>query len=314
VKKIQVIIFILILFFSQIVRGEDEPFQLNAKQIFALNKLTEALSFLTKYEDDLVLYFDFVGGKCTKKNTIIEKASQGDLNAKYWLVSMHLDGFCMKVDGKKGLELLIELGHKGYAEAQRDLGHVYRVGHWNELKNLVIKNESIALEWYEKAANNNEGLSAYYYANYLFKGEIVMQDFYKAEKYYNIAIKSEDAKAKKMAYMSLLRLKLKYFKLQYDQGDIKSAQQYYDQAIELAIECSNMGYSECMMMASGLLGPTDLVEAYKWANLATAFNEDPLTKDLVRNKALEDRKKFESKMTLNEILLAQKLSKEWLPF
>ncbi len=312
-KNIFLVIFLLF-FFPQIVRADDEPLLLNAKQIFALNSLMEHLNLLKKYEDDMEVFTDiYLTKKCTKKKSILDKASKGDQRAQYWLVSMYIDALCIKQNKAKGLDLLIQLGYDGHVDAQRDLGTIYKFGTWNEIKNFVTINESKAFEWYEKAAKNGDGLSAFYYGNYFEEGKIVMQDFHKAEKYYNIGIRGQDVKGKKLSYLSLVKLYLMYFNYEYQRENYNKSNQYYDNALDLSIECSNIGFSECMLFASTLSASSDLIEAYKWANLATAFNEDPRTKEIVQRGALESRGQVAEKMTLDEILLAQRLSKQWLP-
>ena len=313
----KIILTLIVFFFSQIGLANNLPYELKGKQVIALNKFTKALDEISRFGDGALLIFLDLMSECNSKDSILKRASKGDQIARYWLVSMHFEGMCVEQDVEKGLNLLHELGNEGYAFAQRDLGYLYSIGKYNNgkftIKNIVTKDKKKAFYWFEKGAMQNDGPSATYYGDYFLLGEIVPQDFIKAEKYLKIGKRGKNLLGVKQAYLKLTRLYLTYSQFASNQSDFQKVLFYSDKALKEAKDCGNIGFAECMLMASILLEAENPVESYMWANLATAFNEDSATKKLVQEKALERRNKLSKKMTLDQILLAQKLTNEWLP-
>lgn len=313
----KIILSLIVFLFSQISLANNLPYELKGKQAVALNQFTKALADISRYGDDALLIFLDLMSECNTKDSILKRASEGEQIARYWLVSMYFEGMCVEQDVEKGLNLLHGLGNEGYAFAQRDLGILYSIGKYNNgtftIKNIVIKDKKKAFYWFEKGAMQNDGPSATYYGEFFFSGEVVAQDFIKAEKYLKIGKRGKNLSGVKQAYLSLSQLYLTYAQFASNQSDFQKVLFYSDKALKETKDCGNIGFSECMLMASILIEVENPVESYMWANLATAFNEDSSTKKLVQQKALERRNKLSKKMTLDQILLAQKLTNEWLP-
>ena len=75
-------------------------------------------------------------------------AKQGHMNAQYSAATCYSYGKGTEVDKEKAFKLYLSSAEKGLDKAQFAVGHFYEFGQGG-----VEKNHEIAVEWYQKAAN-----------------------------------------------------------------------------------------------------------------------------------------------------------------
>ena len=91
---------------------------------------------------------------------------QGHAGASYQLASFH-----STITDIEFVNLLIEAGERGVAEAQRDLGAYFATGDW-----VGEKDEAKAVEWYTRAALQGHSMAQYDLGFMLLLGEGTAQD------------------------------------------------------------------------------------------------------------------------------------------
>ena len=216
-------------------------------------------------------------------------AEQGRALAQFNLGLIYSQGQGIPRDYQEALKWFRKAAEQGLAEAQSNLGWMYRHGFG------VSRDFKEALKWYRLAAEQGQ-VEAQFNLGWMYRhGFGVSPNYIKAVKWYRLAAEQGLAKAQ----LSL--------GVMYDDGlgvpqDYKEALKWYQLAANQGLAKAQFNLGWILLNGRGV--SQDYVQAHMWFNLAGVEGY----KDAVRNRGLA-----EQHMTLQEILKAQKLAREWKP-
>lgn len=250
-------------------------------------------------------------------------AVTGSPEAKFELGNMYAFGLGTTVDAKKALELLEAAWESGVARSAGIIGYVYE-GAWG-----VTRDTKKAVEWYEKGVAKDNELALVLLGVAYLNGEIVHKDTAKALNLLQRAADKGDAGAH-FAIGSMYRDGNGVTK------DDSKAVAWFEKAVALGHEAAktSLGYAYYsgegvpknaakaaeMYLLAAVAGdgeaqrmygwmsfqgqgiPQNKVIGYAWTNIAAAKG--------VR-LAIENRQRFESELTPQEISEAQRISSGW---
>ena len=182
---------------------------------------------------------------------------------------------------------------EGDAEAQRNLGNMYRTGRG------VPEDAAEAVRWYRLAAEQGEARAQVDLGNMYRSGEGVPEDAAEAVRWYRLAAEQGEARAQ-------VDLGFMYATGEGVPQDDAEAVRWLRLAAEqgLARAQVNLG----VMYATGEGVPQDYVEAHMWYDLAAAQSsgED-------RDALVNARDSVAERMTAEQIAEAQRRAREWKP-
>jgi uncharacterized protein len=177
---------------------------------------------------------------------------------------------------------------RGDARAQFQLGLIYFNGHG------VVQNFQEAKSWYEKAATGGDTMAAYNLGLMYTNGEGVAKDYAKAAGWYAKAADHGDPRAQ-------FNLGLLYANGWGVKRDDKKALDLYRKSAEQGYVGAQLNLG--VMYANGVAVPQNVVEAYKWLDLA-ATQGDP--------QAIKNRATISDRMPPTYVDQAKKLADAWL--
>ena len=149
----------------------------------------------------------------------------------------------------KALPYIRTSAELGYAPAQNTLGAYYAEGYG------VPQNVNIAIEWYLKAAKQNDDTSQYNLAHLYYEGKLVEQNYSEAFKWYRKAAELGDAES---------QCKVGYF---YRKGlgtevNYTEAVYWYTKAATQGDPIAQSNLANCYMRGEGV--EVNLVKTYEW--------------------------------------------------
>lgn len=252
--------------------------------------------------------------------------------------SLLIRGVCpeIKQNTKQGIDLLKDLAGKGDETAQRDLGIIYETGNYGFIKDIVEININTASKYYLMAINqHNEIHSARKYSNLLVNSNKINNDYELAfEILEKAASKNVSIFEKDDIYVQLYLLPIQIFMKQYerinknDDKDLVSIQTeqllvsiepYYNLSLKVLINGAESGSTTCMALLSDMLvylavpikEPTRIavIHSYMWSNIALEVDN----RESIKKIAREARDYAEANLSLDDIIIAQNLTRNWLP-
>jgi len=291
----------LLLSFILIFPAQIKAEKLFLKDEYTLKEKNKAKEEIKKLKDmskglELIelmfIYEDFKKGKCEEFVKIEGKAKQGSSYHQWIMSDLYHLGLCVNKNDKQALKWLQKSAAQSHMEAMRDLGYYFYWGRGTE------KNYKAAVHWFEKAAEAGESQSQLNLGEMYEKGEGVPQSYLSAKEWYQKS--AELGKSDAALKLSIL---LTSGVLGYE--DIKGA-------LKWVLPFAGQGDAKSQIIVANLYlmkkepDSSDLVQAHKWANLATQSNNKK-----VRDYAISTRSTAEEALSPAELLRAQKLAKNW---
>jgi uncharacterized protein len=270
------------------LRGKD--FNYSKEEISELVRKTEAGDLTAMNTLGLLYYYG--RGVPEDESRGIElisaAAEKGHAPAQTELGCRHIDGRGVEKDFKAAVRLFRAAADKEHPPAQSFLGDCYHDG------TGVPKDYALAISWYRKAASHDDLLGLFNLGSCYLFGEGVVQDLAEAEKWWRKAAEGGHDASQFMLAMVLSE----------NQTNPNGAEifKWFKRA-------SNQGYSAAQvklgeLYSKGRFVEGDLVQAYKWFNLAAAEGEE---------EAGKQRDEVEKRMTVDMINDAQKASRAFKP-
>jgi TPR repeat protein len=220
-----------------------------------------------------------------------DQAENGDMIAQFNLGVSYYNGDGVKTNFDEALTWFRRAANQGYVTAQRLVGVFYYNG-WGG----VAVDYPEAAKWYRKAADQNETTAQWCLGDCYAKGQGVPQDYEEAVNWYRKAADQGDATA---------QYKLGDFNLRILKNDAEAVK-WYRRAAEQNDSAAQDVLARLYRDGQGVM--TNLVEAYKWFNLAAASSDD-----LGGIAARFQRDDLVKQMTADQIAEAQRLSHEFQP-
>lgn len=238
------------------------------KEPSELEKLAEAGNAEAQYQCGRIALLG--GSKDIAHRWLSKAGSQGHIFAKCLLI-FNFDSSENKREAKSILQYIKHYAEDGNSEAQRLLGHFYKLGI------IENKNFTMAFEWYQKAAEQGNSYAQSILGSMYADGYGVHKDLTKALEYYQKAAKQGDSFAQ-------TELGVIYRNGYGVQKDLTKAIEWYQKAAEQndAQAQNNLGY--LYIYGNGV--PKDMDKAKYWleksaaqgneyakSNLETYFNK-----------------------------------------
>lgn len=206
-----------------------------------------------------------------------------------------LSGCATESGGGAPINELKIKANQGDRAAQYQLGLAYDLGRG------VSKNQNEAASWYRKAAEQNEAAAQNSLGSMFQYGEGVAQDNAEAVRWYQKAADQGYGEAyTNLGYM-------------YDGGlgvkpDHAIAVKLYQNGVEKGSLNAMLNLGVSFWRGEGT--PKDLVQAYKWLDLARFYTQNSSNMKLKwRVRSVLDQVRKE--MTKDQIAIAEKLTREW---
>ncbi len=214
-------------------------------------------------------------------------ADNGDMVAQFNLGVSYYNGDGVATNLVEALKWYHKAADQGYATAQRLVGVFYYNG-WGD----VAVDYTEAAKWYRKAADQNEITAEWCLGGCYANGQGVPLDYEEAAKWYRKAADQGDVTAQSQ---------LGYFYL-FVSKNSEEAVKWYSRAAN-----QNSAYAQDVLAGcyrDGQGTATNVVEAYKWYNLASAQGY---------TSATTERDTLAALMTPDQIAEGQRLSSEFKP-
>jgi TPR repeat protein len=216
-------------------------------------------------------------------------AEQGIAEAEFNLAGCYHDGQGVATNDVEAAKWWRKAAEQNFKEAQINLGKAYEIGIG------VPTDLHEAAKWYKKAAEQGDAQAQNCLGNMYFNGRGVETNHAQAVKWYRMA--AEQGNANAQLYLAGFFIR----------GD--GVPKDYAEAFKWAYKAADQGVVDAQYLVGGsyLVGfgiPIDNIEAYKWFNLAAARGDQPAKTQL---------ELLERQMTMDQIVEAQKLSREYKP-
>lgn len=220
----------------------------------------------------------------------LESANVGDAEGAFLVGKAYRDGHGVKEDEAKAIEWLTKSANKGWTAAETALGEFY----------MHRGDNAESAKWYRRSAEKGDAEAQYQLASLYHDGIGVPKDDEEAFKWYLRAAEQENRDA--------------YWKVasSYEQG--QGVAQNGEEALKWYLKDAGIehhgkygsGHAQfCLgiMYAAGQAIGQDLVQAYKWLNLAAANRKE---------EAAEGRDLLAQKMTREQVAEAQRRTTDFL--
>ena len=220
-------------------------------------------------------------------------AAQGHASAQYKLSTMILNGKGVPKDEREAVKWVRKAAEQGHIVAQIELGDMYRTG-----EGVVPQDGSMAVAWYQRAANQTEDKiyshrAAYQIAEMYHRGEGVIQDFAEAESWWQQLAERGDA-------WSQYALGVMYDNGErWPMGDAEAVVWYRRSADQGFVRAQ---YILGVKYDKGEGVTQDYMQAHMWFNLASSKGHE---------QAREARNFVQSRMTPAQVAEAQRMAREW---
>jgi TPR repeat protein len=269
--------------------SDDEIRQrLDAMPAEKRRQLAEAL-------DQIALLDDLQSGKCKRAPEVTMKAIQGDPESIYMRSEMYQKGWCIAKDLDHFHSDLEQAATLGVASASSDIGIYLLRGDAGYKRNIPM-----ARAWFEKGiAQGNQPRSLLMLGALLLSGDGGPKDGMRG-----VHLLEQAADARETDIQTSSRA-LAFLASGYIQGDLlpRNLSEGRKYALRGARQCDAASMN-IAATSYALETPPDLVDAYAWANVATAHGDDATNADAVRI-----RSDAEKRMTTSAIAQAQTLSR-----
>jgi hypothetical protein len=157
-----------------------------------MRKASRALEDILKAEEQKILDHELKALKNSPIYPYLFSATQGNLEAKYKVGLMYIEGKKTPKDVTEGIRWLQNAAHHNHTLAQLTLGKIYLEGSYH-----VEKDYYMAMKWLEKAAAKGEPDAQYFLGNMYRKGLGVNKSSAEAVKWFRLAAKQGHKKARK---------------------------------------------------------------------------------------------------------------------
>ncbi len=231
-------------------------------------------------------------GNCDSIANIDDEAKAGETTSQTALAFAYFEGYCVKknvLNAAKWFRKAAEAGHK---TAQEQLGLLLLKGHGK-----IKANPQAAVRYVKMAADNNVTNAQYVLGGMYEEGNGLPKDIAAARSWYEKAA----TKGHEIAIFSLARMYLAGLGVKQDM--VKALNWFLFGAKRGSVVNQ---YGAAIALANSN-SRQDLIQAYKWANLAAA----KLTKPNLIEEARDLLKKLEPNLSLQDITQAQQLSSAW---
>ena len=157
-----------------------------------LTKASKALEKILKSEEERILKKEVQALQSSILFPYLEDAKKGDVDAKYQVGILYVEGKHVPKDVNEGIRWLQDAAKSDHAMAQLKLGEIYLNG-----LPQVDKDYVIAVNWLQKAADTGNPDAQYNLGNMYKKGLGVDKSNAKAVKWFRLAAKQGHVKARK---------------------------------------------------------------------------------------------------------------------
>ena len=295
--------FLIALAFGAVFSLKDNPItaqglfsdeSLTEKEYLQLEKSIEGSTQAIKAISELqilIIVQQLQNGDCEPVIEIDSSANQGNVRYQHLLASLYFDGVCVQQDNDHGIAWLTRASEAGRVEAQYELAQRYYIGQGTH-RDLVK-----ALQWLRQSGNEGQGKSQIALGQLYESGEGVVQDFDKAREWYVRA--AENGELNAYGFLALL----------YGLGKLGIVD--FNHGLIWALRGAEKGSEFSQVVAASIYADRknpDLVEAHKWANLASQSNEPTITE-----QARTIRDQAENLLTGSQLLEAQHRASSWQP-
>ena len=242
----------------------------------------------------MMMVMPLMEGNCDGIAKIDDGAKAGDKDSQTALALAYIEGQCVKKNISNGAKWLKKAANAGHAVAQEQLGLILLNGQ-GEIK----ATPQAAVRYVKMAAEQNTPTAQYLLAEMYNEGKGVPKDFESARLWYEKAANNNNEKA----IYQLVGI--------YINGTGVAPNQ--EKALAWALFGAKQGSFRNQYVAAIILGnsdiQSDLIEAYKWANLSVSKSPNPEALN-VTTKLLS---KIEARLSTKDIAKAQGLSSSWEP-
>jgi TPR repeat protein len=255
-------------------------------------------------------------------------ANQGHVEAQYTLGSIYSSPLVSLFNAKESYNWYLKAANQGDNKSQYEIGKMFAIG------NYVNKDLSEAIKWFEKSATQNNILSLYVLGYIYENGKGVIKDYNSAIKCYKKAAELGDAisqsklgeiyyygKVVSQNYNESLKWLLKaanqddtysqvllgdcYF---YGKGvtiNFTESINWYKKAADSGNDIAQFQIGYMYFNGQGI--PKDYYNSYIWYNIVAAKT----TNENLRKDAVFNRDIVEKKLSTEQLLEAQRKSREW---
>ena len=235
----------------------------------ARNEAGEQIEATTKAIEAIQMYQLFITllqmqqGDCSPAIEIEGKAKTGHAESQWMLADLHRTGLCVQMSKEKTASWLGKAAEQGHSKAAYELGYIFLKGEG------VTRSPRRAERLLQGAAEKGDDRAARLLARMHHDGDGIPQNTKVAVTWYERAI----ALGSQMAAVDLA--------LMYLQGEV-SGRPDADAAIRYARSAADKGEAFAQIIAALALQTKpnrtrrDLIEAHKWANLATAAEKQEI--------------------------------------
>ena len=272
---------------EELSEGEKQSLEKGAEaSLLAL----EALKVL-KWE---LFFVQMQNGDCSPAVELEGKAKSGDAESQWLLADLYRQGLCVGQNPEETVRWLKAASQQGYAQAQYELGRAYYTG------SGVQKNSAAAVKYLTQASEQGVAAAAQALGIIYRVGEGVPQDIQRALSWFERAIELGNLDAAANAAMIYLTEEV---------GRVDPRR-----ALSYSLPAAEKGSQKAQVLSALALGmlpsarSDDLVEAHKWANLASTSSIQQLA-----GTARDMRGRLEAEMTQSDIETAQHRASEWVP-
>lgn len=157
-----------------------------------LDKASDVLQVILKAEQKRILDNESKTLQSSPIYPFLDQAKQGDVDAKYKVGLMYLEGDKAPKDVNEGIRWLQSAANSNHMPSQTTLGNIYFNGAYK-----VEKDYFVAAQWFRKAAENGDADAQYQLGNLHRKGLGVKKSNAKAVKWFRLAAKQGHNKARK---------------------------------------------------------------------------------------------------------------------
>ncbi len=267
-------------------------------------------------------------------STLLKEMEDSD-SWKYLYASLMFRGHCPEIpqSTSEAIKITSELAESGYEFAQRDLGQLYETGKFGNEVTLIDPNLMKAIYYYKLAIDfHNNSRSAQRYSDLLISSEELVNDYQLSFDVLERAIKNgktafQNEQLFIQAYVNVITLYKKELQkiINLEDEEIKEQRfgqlfnnpKYYDHALELLMLGSVGGDTGAMALYADLLtyqtikfkepSRINLIHAYMWSNIVLEVDH----RDNFRQIAKRSRSYAEENLSLNDVLVAQDLTRNW---
>ncbi|NOZ53254.1 MAG: sel1 repeat family protein [Gammaproteobacteria bacterium] len=156
-----------------------------------LDKASDVLQSILKAEQKRILDSEVKKLQSSSIYPLLDQAKQGDIDAKYKVGLMFLEGDNVPKDIYEGIRWLQSAANNNHMRSQMTLGNIYFSGAYNvEIDYLV------AAKWFRQAAKNGDAEAQYQLGNLHDKGLGVKKNKAKAKIWFKLAAKQGHIRAR----------------------------------------------------------------------------------------------------------------------